>query len=117
MTPAILLAELLALYTGWQAFADGPLAFYVSVGLWVAWRMFLIGRERGGDWWPVCLFGITLGLLQAGCGLAYVGDGRSFVCDAGTGLPISSLVLAIAAGVVTYYARRLHRGSTTTGRR
>lgn len=111
MTPAILLGELVVLYTIWQAFPDGPLAFYVTVGLWVAWRMLLIGLERGGDWWPVSILGVLLGLLQAGCGMAYVADGRSFVCDKGTGLPITPLVLSLAAGLATYYARRIRHES------
>lgn len=113
MTPAILVAELLAVYTGWQFFADGPLAFYVSVGLWVAWRMFLQGLAWGREGWPACLFGVVLGLMQAGCGAAYIADGRSFLCDKGTGLPISSLVLALAAGVIAYYARRMRRARTS----
>lgn len=109
MTPAALLAELLAVYYGWQFFGNGPLAFYVLMGTWVAWRMALLGAERRGDWWPVCLFGAALGLMQAGCGLMYAADGRSFVCDRGTGLPISALVLAMAAGLIAFYARRLRR--------
>lgn len=113
MTPAWLIAELLAVYCGWQFFDRGPLAFYISMGLWVAWRMFLLGSERGGEWWPVCVFGCTLGLMQAACGAAYEADGRSFLCDKGTGLPISSLVLAAAAGLIAFYARRLHRGRTS----
>jgi hypothetical protein len=108
MTPAVLMAELLAVYCGWQFFDDGPLAFYVMMGLWVAWRMFLLNRERGSEWAPACLFGAWLGLMQAGCGAAYVADGRSFLCDKGTGLPVSSLVLAVAAGITAYYARRLY---------
>jgi hypothetical protein len=104
--PEALLAELVALYTIWQAFPDGPLAFYVSVGVWVAWRMLVIGKEHGRDWWPVCALGAVLGMLQAGCGLAYVGDGRSFICDKGTGLPITPLVLAAAAGLAAHYARK-----------
>lgn len=106
MRPEAALAEIVALYTVWQAFPDGPLAFYVTVGVWVAWRMFLLGRERRGQWWPVCIFGIAMGLMQAGCGLLYVADGRSFVCDKGTGLPITPLVLAAAAGLAAYYARQ-----------
>ena len=105
MNPVVLVAELTALYTLWQAFPDGPLAFYVTVGVWVAWRMLLLGIERGEQWWPACLFGMGLGAMQAGCGLMYVGDGRSFICDKGTGLPITALVLAAAAGLAAYYAR------------
>ena len=111
MTPAGLIAELLVVYYGWQFFGNGPLAFYVLMGLWVAWRMALLGSERGGEWRPACLFGVVLGLMQAACGAAYVADGRSFLCDKGTGLPISSLVLAIAAGLIAFYARRLDRKS------
>lgn len=101
----MLLIELLALYWGWQFFSDGPLAFYIAMGLWVAWRLALLAIERGKPWRPVCFFGMFLGLSQAGCGLTYAADGRSFVCDKGTGLPISSLVLAGAAGVAIYYWR------------
>jgi len=107
------MAELLVVYCGWQLFSDGPLAFYVIMGLWVAYRMALLGYEKGREWWPACMFGAVLGLMQAGCGFAYTGDGRSFVCDKGTGLPITALVLASAAGIIAYYARRLHRGRTT----
>lgn len=113
MTPVVLIAELLVVYSGWQFFADGPLAFYVLMGLWVAWRMLLLGLDRGGDWWPACLFGVMLGLMQAACGAAYAADGRSFLCDKGTGLPISSLVLALAAGLIAYYAQRMRRDRTS----
>ncbi len=116
MSPAILLLELLVVYCGWQFFADGPLALYVLMGLFVAVVMIHIGMWKRGDWWPVCLFGAWLGLMQAGCGAMYVGDGRSFVCDKGTGLPITALVLAVAAGVASFYARRLKRGGTTPRR-
>lgn len=105
MSPLVLLAELVSLYTVWQAFSDGPLAFYVTVGLWVAWRMVLLGWERGAEWHPVCAFGAILGVAQAGCGLMYVGDGRSFICDKGTGLPITPLILAGAAGLAAHYWR------------
>lgn len=105
MNPLALLAELVAVYTVWQAFPNGPLAFYVTVGLWVAWRMVLLAREKGKEWRPVCLFGAVLGLSQAGCGLMYVGDGRSFICDKGTGLPITPLILAGAAGLAAHYWR------------
>lgn len=115
MSPAILLAELLAVYCGWQFFADGPLGFYVLMGLFVAVLMLHVGMWKRGDWWPVCIFGAWLGLMQAGCGLAYLGDGRSFLCDKGTGLPITALVLAVAAGLAAFYARRL-RGRSTARR-
>lgn len=113
MNPAIFLAEMTALYTLWQAFPDGPLAFHSMLGLWVAWRCVLLGYERRGDWWPACLFGAGLGFMQSGCALMYVGNGRSFVCDAGTGLPITALIWATAAGLAAYYARRLRDRSTT----
>ena len=113
MKPAVLLASLLSAYCGWQAFSDGPLAFYVLIGLWVAGMCLWVGFEKRGDWWPVCLFGVWLGLMQSGCGLLYVGDGRSFVCDKGTGLPITALVLAVAAGLAAYYARNLHGRATS----
>lgn len=115
MKPEMFLGELVALYTVWQVFPDGPLAFYVTAGVWVAWRCLLVGIERSGQWWPVALFGVFLGLMQAGCGLLYVGDGRSFICDSGTGLPITPIVLAAACGLATYYARKRY-GSAATRR-
>lgn len=111
--PAALLCELLALYYGWTAFDDGPLAFYVCTGLWVAWRCWLLYLERGRAWLPVCVYGAGLGLMQAGCGLMFAGDGRSFVCDSGTGLPISALVLAGGASVAAHYLRESHRAKRT----
>lgn len=106
MKPEVYLGELVALYTLWQAFADGPLAFYVTVGVFVAWRSIVVGWEHGRDWWPAAGVGVVLGLMQSGCALMYVGDGRSFVCDAGSGLPITPIVLAAACGVATFYARK-----------
>lgn len=108
MRPAVFLAELTALYTLWQAFPDGPLAFHAMLGLWVAWRCYCVGAERGGDWWPAALFGVFLGLMQSGCALMYIGNGRSFVCDSGTGLPISAVVWAAAAALAAFYARKHH---------
>lgn len=107
-SPAALLCELLALYYGWTAFNDGPLAFYVSAGLWVAWRCWLTYLEGGREWLPVAAYGAGLGLMQAGCGLTYAADGRSFICDSGTGLPISALVLAGGASVAAHYVRKTH---------
>jgi hypothetical protein len=112
-TPSALLCELLALYYGWTAFQDGPLAFYVSVGLWVAWRCWLLYLEHGRGWLPVCVYGAGLGLMQASCGLMFAADGRSFVCDSGTGLPISALVLAGGASVAAHYLRVREHGQRT----
>lgn len=112
MNPLTLFAELLIVYTGWQLFPDGPLAFYTLMGVWVALLMFRLAFTLKGDWWPVCLFGVFLGLSQSVCGLAYVGDGRSFLCDKGTGLPITPLVMGAAIGILFYLTWRRH-GSTT----
>jgi hypothetical protein len=100
VTPKILLPALVVLYTAWQFFPDGPLAFYVSTGLFVA-LVSIATRD-----WPMAVFGSALGLMHSGCGLMYVGDGRSFVCDSGTGLPITSLVLAGGVGLGVHYWRR-----------
>lgn len=111
--PVAFLAELTALYTLWQAFPDGPLAFHAMLGLWVTWRCLLLGWQRRGQWWPVCLYGAFLGLMQSGCALMYVGDGRSFVCDSGTGLPITPLIFACACGLASYYARKHYGGASS----
>lgn len=116
MKPEGFLASLVAVYCGWQAFADGPLGFYVLMGLWVVFVTAWIGFEKRGEWWPACLFGAWLGLMQSGCGLMYIGDGRSFLCDKGTGLPITALVLAVAAGLAAYYARKKKHGGATSRR-
>jgi hypothetical protein len=100
VSPRALLLALVVLYTAWQLFPDGPLAFYVSSGLFVV-LVSVATRD-----WPIAVFGSALGLMQAGCGLMYVGDGRSFVCDSGTGLPITSLVLAGGVGLGFHYWRR-----------
>jgi len=102
------MAELLLVYTGWQLFPDGPLAFYCLMGAWVASLMIRLGMAMRGEWWAPCLFGAFLGLTQSVCGLAYVGDGRSFLCDKGTGLPITALVLGVACGIMVYLIRRRH---------
>lgn len=106
MSPLILLAALVATYAGWQVFDDGPLAFYVSAGLLVCALLWQIRRDHR-EWSPVCYFGMMLGLMQAGCGATFAGDGRSFVCDNGTGLPISAIVCAAAVGLAVFYMTRL----------
>lgn len=97
VSPKALLLSLVALYTGWQAFPDGPLAFYVSTGL------FVVVVSIATQDWPIAVFGSALGLMQSACGLMYAGDGRSYVCDSGTGLPITPLVLSSGAGLALYY--------------
>jgi len=97
MNPLTLLGALTLTYAGWQAFSDGPLAFYVMAGLLIALLLWVIGKEKRGNWWPVCLFGMSLGGMQAGCGLLYAGDGKSFICDSGTGLPLSLVTMGAAS--------------------
>jgi hypothetical protein len=106
MSPLTLLGCLTLTYAGWQVFDDGPLAFYVSAGLLIVVLLWKIGSDHGGTWWPVCVFGIALGLMQAGCGMLYAGDGRSFICDAGTGLPLSLVVMGAASIIAGWLTRK-----------
>lgn len=108
MSPAWLLVVITATYTVWQIFSDGPQAFYVSCGVLVAVLLLEIGRLRGGDWWPVCWYGAALGATQAACGSLFAGDGSTFICDSGTGVPIS-LMTFTAGGFVALELLRRHR--------
>lgn len=107
MNPATLLGALTIAYAGWQVFDDGPMAFYVMAGLLIAGLLWQIARDNGGQWWPVCVFGIVLGFMQAGCGVMYsVLDGRSFICDAGTGLPLSLATMGAASMLAGWLATK-----------
>ena len=74
----------------WQAFPDGPLAFYIINALFVA---FLCVRAALKEpmWWQVYAYGAVMALLTAGCGGLFIAkaDGAAFLCDKGTGLPVS----------------------------
>jgi len=75
--------------TGWQFFSDGPLANYIISALLVA---YLCARAAWrSPMWPAYGYGVAMALMTAGCGGMYAtqADGYSFLCDKGTGLPIS----------------------------
>lgn len=91
-----------AVYLGWQFFEDGPLAYYIATALLVAGMSVRLATKE-----PELVLayacGTVLALLTAGCGALYsVGaSGKEFLCDKGTGLPVSmvsgAVILVVAA--------------------
>lgn len=109
ITPAAAMVWTLAVYFGWQLFADGPRAFYVMAGLSVVGIFALAAMHGGRRWWPASAFGALMGALQAGCGMVVDGVSEGFICDNGTGLPVAGLTLSAAVGVVVWYWQESRR--------
>lgn len=107
-SPIALVAMIVGLYAGWQAFPNGSRAFYVMSGAFIATTMLMIWHDRGPYWGPACSLGAVLGLLQSTCGMLFsdVADGRMFLCDKGTAKPVSAITLWLTLLVVAYYSTR-----------
>lgn len=94
-------------FIGWQLFPDGPLAYYMLTGLLIGWLCLQIAAHKGGRWWAVYGLGAGVGFLATTCGGLYAikADARAFLCDKGTGLPVS-LFIGLAAIAVAVYVLR-----------
>lgn len=102
------LAALVFTYAGWQLFPDGPLAFYALCGLLVALLCLQQARRPGiGRMWAVYAYGIAMGLGTTTCGGLYAAqaDGYHFLCDKGSGVPISLISGGLALAVAVYILR------------
>lgn len=106
--PIGLVAMIVGLYAGWQAFPNGSQAFYVLSGGFITATMLMIWRDRGPYWGPACALGALLGALQSTCGVLFssIADGLEFLCDKGTAKPVSALTLWLTCMVVAYYSIR-----------
>lgn len=89
-------------FMGWQLFEDGPLAYYIEAALLIAaLSIRLAFNEPELALAYAC--GAVLALLTAGCGALFsIGaSGKEFLCDKGTGLPVSmvsgAIILVVAA--------------------
>jgi hypothetical protein len=81
------LAIIVAANMVWPAFKDGPRAFYVISALLIVYLCVLLAWKS--KLWPVFLYGALMALMTAGCGAFFEADGSRFVCDSGTGAPVS----------------------------
>lgn len=92
--------------TAWQLFPDGPLAFYITQGLLIT--MLCIQLARKSPLWPVYLYGALMAFMTSACGGMYAGhaDGYHFLCDKGTGIPLSSISLGFALLIALCLWRR-----------
>lgn len=97
-------AAIVLTYVGWQLFPDGPLAFYTLCGLLVALLCLQLALKPVGRMWAVYAYGVAMGLGTSACGALYAAqaDGYHFVCDRGTGLPVSLVSGGLALAVVVY---------------
>lgn len=103
-----------AVFMGWQAFPDGPLAYYMACGLLIALLCIQRARALGGVAWAIYGYGAAMGTMSAACGGLYAtqADGFSMLCDKGTGLPIS-LISGSALLVAAVYVYK--KGSGKNG--
>jgi len=101
---------MLLVYMGWQLFADGPLAYYIAAAAFTGALCIRAAWGRGARAWAVFGYGALMAGLTAGCGVFYAAhaDGRHFLCDRGSGLPVS-LVSGLAGIAVAVFL--LKKGS------
>lgn len=101
----LLLAFVLA-STAWQLFPNGPLAFYITQGLLIT--MLCIQLARKSKLAVVYLYGAFMAFMTSACGGMYAGyaDGYHFLCDKGSGIPISSISLGSAILIALYLWRK-----------
>jgi hypothetical protein len=90
----------------WQLFSNGPLAFYVIAGVTTAWLCIELAIKSERKLWPVFGLGAAMAFLTSGCGALFVAntDGFRFMCDQGSGLPVSIISGLCFVGVLVYVA-------------
>ncbi len=99
-----------AVFLGWQLFEDGPLAYYIAAALLIAGLCVKLAiKEPELALAYAC--GTVLALLTAGCGALFSlgASGKEFLCDKGTGLPVSMVsgaVLLVVAALMLRKGRR-----------
>jgi hypothetical protein len=83
------LAVIVTAGMAWQLFSNGPLAFYISSALLIVYLCALLAWKS--PLWPIFLYGGLMSLMTAGCGAMFAtrADGAKFLCDAGSGAPVS----------------------------
>ena len=111
MKPVHLLLAVVFVFTGWQLFPDGPLAYYILSALLGVVLLTLVGAALGGDWALVCAYGAIVYAMTAGCGSLFAAsaDGFHFLCDRGTGLPVSGFTLTLGILVLLWITRKKGR--------
>ena len=93
-----------ATFMGWQLFQDGPLAYYITAAVLTSALCIRSAWGRGVRAWAVFGYGAAMSGLTAGCGAMFAthADGVHFLCDRGSGLPVS-LVSGISGIAVAVY--------------
>jgi hypothetical protein len=99
------LLVVLGVFLGWQAFADGPLAYYVLSNILITGLAIegAINKKPNKEWavYALCAFG---GFTTSLCGALFSvdTDNKCFLCDRGSGLPVSLLFCLAALAVAGY---------------
>lgn len=95
-----------------QAFGgDASFLFYIARSLTGVFLFYFLSRKQGGITAYVCLFGMICEAMTAGCGIAYwiqpvdIAPWQQ-LCDAKTGIPVSSVILVALA----LLAALIHQG-------
>ena len=98
------LSGVVVVFMGWQLFDDGPLAYYIGAGLLIGWLATERAITAPGKAWAVYAYAAACGLSSSACGAMYAAgaDARHFLCDRGTGLPVSLLSGLLALAAVLY---------------
>jgi hypothetical protein len=102
-----LLLALLTAFTAHNAFADKTLAFYVAQALLGVVLVIFIGWRAGRQLAAVCLYGIFLFGTAAACGVVYpqLQDGHKYLCDTGTGAPVSAITWLVGVFLLGWVIR------------
>ena len=90
-----LMAALVAGFCAFNAFKDGPLAFYISQALLGMFLMGWIARAGDKRIVVVALYGAFLYGSTAACGAMFStkANGWQYLCDTGTGAPVNAITL------------------------
>lgn len=97
-----------AVAMGWQAFEDGPLAHYITEAALCCALCIAAARGRGAQAWAVFGYGALTSGLTAGCGALYAAraDGRHFLCDRGSAMPVSLLTGLAGIAVAVFLLKK-----------
>lgn len=107
MRPITFLLAVMLVFTGWQLFPNGPLAYYVLSALALMFTLIWIATRVGRECALVALYGALQSGMTAACGGMYASsmDGFHYLCDRGTGLPVSGITLTTGLLLAAWLTR------------
>jgi hypothetical protein len=102
-----LLVALIVAFTVHNLFRDKTLAFYVAQATLGVYLMIRDGWRADKRIAFVCLYGLFLFGTTAACGVVYpqLQDGQKYLCDTGTGAPVSVITWLVGVLLLVWVMR------------